>query len=98
MSLAHSTSSTGADAVITITPATDAAVSLQDISWSYTHITTSGRLTVKFDSSVVYDVDVEKAGFDFLFFNHPADQNAVVEIRLFGVAAAVAKLNARYTA
>lgn len=91
-------SATGSAAVITLPSVSGLSYTVTNIACSYSSIPfTAGRLTVKFDSTIVYDLDIPSNGILIIDEDFPTDTSGQsVEIRLSGSVGLTAKLNASY--
>lgn len=95
---AMNVASAGSDAVITLPATTGTIHTVRSISASYSGIPLgAGNLQVKINGTVVYDIDVAKAGL--LMENGQFDTGVgeALEIRLNGITGLSAKVNCEYS-
>lgn len=98
MARAHSVGALGADAVITL-PATAGTIhTVHSISASYSGVPLlAGNLQVSINGSVVYDMDLAKAGTLLESSQFDSGINEAIEIRLNGIIGLGGKVNCQYT-
>lgn len=94
----YTVSNTGGDAIITLSP-NGTFYSIDDIVASYNGVPlTAGKLTVKCDGTVIFDVDIPSGGilhYDSQIVSSGSNQE--VEIRVSGATGLKSKLNVKYS-